>query len=401
MSRHRTLVTYLVAALLATGTAVRYLLMLRGAPLYGWVVGLLAVYLLLLALEPWLSRRSRLYTHLYLGAQTGIAIALALMSPRLDYFASLFIPLVLQAVHVLQPRVSFAWIGLFTVIVAALMFYSQEFGKALASVLILTVLYWFNGSYAIVARQAGTARQESQDLLEELQAAHHQLQSYTVQAQVLAVEQERSRLARDLHDSVTQTLFTMTLTVESTRILLTRDLDRARQQLDKLQELARSALGEMRALIYRLRPSVVAEHGLAAALRRHLVMLQRGHGLSVALEVVGESHLRREQAQRLFRIAQEALNNVVKHAETDRAHVTLRLEDDHTFLEVRDHGKGFVPQAVGRQGTHIGLATMRERAEQLGGTLRIDSHPGEGTRVVVEIPAPGRDYDFESAQEQA
>ena len=206
----------------------------------------------------------------------------------MDYFASLFIPLALQAVHVFQPRVGFAWIGLFTVINAVLLFYGQEFGKALASVLILTVVYWFTASYTIVARRAETARQESQDLLEELQAAHRQLQSYTAQAQELAVERERSRLARDLHDSVTQTLFSMTLTVQSSRILLTRDLDRAKQQLDKLQELARSALGEMRALIYQLRPSVVAELGLAAALRHHLATLQREHGLAVALEVSGD-----------------------------------------------------------------------------------------------------------------
>jgi signal transduction histidine kinase len=297
--------------------------------------------------------------------------------------------------------VSFGWIGLFTVIMATLLFYSHEFGNALASVTVLTVVYWFTASYSIVARRAETARRESQELLEELQATHHQLQSYTVQAQELAVERERSRLARDLHDSVTQTLFSMTLTVQSTRILLTRDLDRAKRQLDKLQELARSALGEMRALLYQLRPGVVAEHGLTAALRHHLATLQREYGLAVVLEVSGESPLRPEQAQRLFRIAQEALNNVVKHAETDRARVILRFEADHTSLVVQDRGKGFVPEALGSGGAHMGLSTMRERAGQSGGTLVIDSRPGQGTRVVVEIPAPGRDNDRESVQVRA
>ena len=96
MSRHRTLVTYLVATLVAVATAIRYLVRVRGDPLFGWVAGLLAVYFCLLALEPWLSRRSFLCTHLYLAAQTGIVVALALLFPLLDYFASLFIPLVLQ-----------------------------------------------------------------------------------------------------------------------------------------------------------------------------------------------------------------------------------------------------------------------------------------------------------------
>jgi signal transduction histidine kinase len=400
MSRHRTLITYLVASLVAIGTAARYLLRLRGDPLYGWIVALLAVYLLLLALEPWLSRRSTLYTHAYLAAQTGIAVTIGLIAPGIDYFTNLLVVLVMQAVHALQPRASLLWIGLLTAIMAVVMFTLFEFGEALPAVLILTVVYWFMGSYAVVARQAETARQESQDFLEELQAAHRQLQGYTRQAQELAVEQERGRLARDLHDSVTQTLFTMTLTVESARLLLTRDLDRAKGQLDRLQELARSALGEMRALIYQLQPSAVAEHGLTAALRHHLVMLQREHGLVVALEVSGESHLRPEQAQRLFRIAQEALNNVIKHAGTDKADVTLRFEDGYTFLQVRDHGRGFVPNAGDTGGTHIGLSTMRERAARLGGTLIVDSRPGGGTRVVVEIPAPGRDGDLESAQKQ-
>jgi signal transduction histidine kinase len=131
------------------------------------------------------------------------------------------------------------------------------------------------------------------------------------------------------------------------------------------------------------------------------MVLRREHDLMVALEVSGESHLRPEQAQRLFRIAQEALNNVVKHAETDRAYVTLWLEDEHTILEVRDHGKGFAPGAVDTGRGHIGLSTMLERAEQMGGTLAIDSRPGYGTRVVVEVPALGPGFSLKTAQEQA
>jgi signal transduction histidine kinase len=115
----------------------------------------------------------------------------------------------------------------------------------------------------------------------------------------------------------------------------------------------------------------------------------------------GESHLRPEQAQRLFRIVQEALNNVVKHAETDRAHVILSPGDGHLLLEVRDSGKGFVLDGPAPGGAHIGLATMRERAEQLGGTLRVDSHPGQGTRVLVEIPTPVRQIGLEGAREPA
>jgi signal transduction histidine kinase len=385
MARHRTLITYLVAYLVAIGTAIRYLNAYRGDPYQWTVAGLLGVFFLLLVIEPWLSRRSRRYSHLYLAVQTGITVTLSLIPPNLDYFSILFVTLVLQAVHVFPPRTGFRWIGAFTVIMSILMFYEQGWNKGLPFVLIFTILYLFFGSYTSVARQAETAREESQKLLDELQAAHQQLQVYTAQAEDLAVVQERNRLARNLHDSVTQTIFSMTLTAEAARLLFDRDSARATTQLDKLQELAKSALREMRSLVFELRPTVAAELGLIPALRHHIITLERQHGLAVDLSVTGEPHLSGLQAQRLFRIIQEALNNVVKHAQTDRASVTLRFEDSRTFLQVEDHGQGFAPEATHTAEKHIGLSTMRERVEMMGGTLTIDSRPGEGTRVAVEL----------------
>jgi len=173
MSRHKTFVTYLTAYLFAIGTAVRYVVKYTGDPLFWPVTGLLAVFLALLAIEPWLSRRSRLHTHLYLAVQTGIAVVLSLIPPKLDYFAILLVPLTLQAVHVFQPRIGFRWIGTFVIVVAALGFYGQEFGKALAFVLSFTMLYLFSGSYAVVARQAEIAREKSLGLLDELQLSQN------------------------------------------------------------------------------------------------------------------------------------------------------------------------------------------------------------------------------------
>jgi len=388
MSRHRTLVTYLVAYLVAAGTAIRYLVMYKGDPLFWWITGLLAVFLTLLAIEPWLSRRSRLYTHLYLGLQTGIAIGLSLIPPKFDYYSILLVPLTLQAVHVLQPRTGFRWIGTFVVIMAAFMFYGQAFNKALALVLIFAVLYLVFGSYAVVARQTEAAREKSQVLLDELQTAHRQLQNYAAQAEDMAVIRERNRLARHLHDSVTQTLFTMTLTTDAALLLFDRDPARAVPQLDKLQALARSALAEMRSLISALRPADITQQGLIPALRHHLGALKSQQGLNVALNVIGEPHLSPEQAERLFRVIQEALNNVAKHAHTNEANVTMRFEEFQTLVQIEDEGQGFVPEETQARTGHIGLSTMCERVEMMGGTLTIDSRPGEGTRVLVEIPRP-------------
>jgi signal transduction histidine kinase len=385
MARHKTLVTYLTAYLVATGTAIRDLSAYRGESYQREVLALLAAFFLLLAIEPRLTRRSRRYTHLYLAVQAGIIFALSLIPPRLDFFSLLFIPLILQAVYVFHPQIAFRWTIAFTVIMAVLMFSGQGWSRGLPLVVIMVILYLFFGSYAAVVRRAEAALEVSQKLLAELRATHEELQLYTEQAEELAVVQERNRLARNLHDAVTQTIFSMTLTAEAAHILFDRDPPRAGTQLDKLQELAQSALGEMRSLVFELRPTAVAELGLIPALRHHITALERQHGLIVALHTAGKPHLSDTQAQRLFRIIQEALNNVVKHARTDRASVTLQNESDHVLVQVEDHGCGFTPETTDSDGGHMGLITMRDRAEMMGGTVTINSRPGEGTRVTVEI----------------
>ncbi len=386
MARHRTLVTYLVAYLFAIGTVVRYVVIYTGGPLLWPVTVLVAVFLALFAIEPWLSRRSRLYTHLYLALQTGIAVALALIPPNVDYFALLLIPLGLQAMHAFQPRMGFRWIGVFVVVMAALMFYGQELGKALAFALTFTTLLLLLGSYSVVARQAEIARQKSRGLLDELQTAHRQLQRYVVQAESVAVTRERERVARNLHDSVTQTLFTMTLTTEAARLLFDQDPARAVPQLDKLQVLARSALAEMSELISALQPATITQQGLIPALAYHVAVLKQQRGLNVTLDTIGEPHLPPEQTERLFRVIQEALTNVVKHARTDQASVAMRFEEHQATVQIEDKGKGFILGDTHAEAGHIGLSTMRERVEMMGGTLTIDSSPGRGTRVAVEIP---------------
>lgn len=177
----------------------------------------------------------------------------------------------------------------------------------------------------------------------------------------------------------------MRLTAEAARMLLESEPARVRTELDKLQTLAKSALAEMRSLIFELRPTAVAELGLIPALRHHIMTLERQYGLTVDLKVDGQPHITELESQRLFRITQEALNNVVKYARTDKAYVTLRFDDDQVFLQVEDKGKGFDQQTAITAEDHIGLVGMQERVDAMGGILTIDSHPGEGTRVTVEV----------------
>lgn len=202
----------------------------------------------------------------------------------------------------------------------------------------------------------------------------------------LAIVEERNRLARDLHDSVTQSLFSMNLMIEATRMLLDRDTAAAGQQLAQLRERTQQALAEMRDLIHSLRPAELSEQGLVAALRRWGERVRHEHLLPVEVRVEGPTPLRlsERQERELFRIAQEALNNVVKHAAASRA--TIRLHNDTAALSllIEDDGCGFDPTGPLRTDA-FGTRGMRERVALLGGALTVDSQPRMGTRVLVTI----------------
>jgi nitrate/nitrite-specific signal transduction histidine kinase len=208
------------------------------------------------------------------------------------------------------------------------------------------------------------------------------------QAQQLAVMEERQRLARDLHDSVTQALFGVTMYAEAaTRLLSSGDSNGSKvvDHLRELQATAQEALREMRLLIFELRPPVLEEEGLVAALQARLDTVETRSGLEVELKVEGGGErLSHEIEAGLYRIAQEALNNVLKHAEAHRIAVCLRQDERSVTLEVADDGVGF-DQATARRQGGLGLPGMEERAKEMGGHLLIESSPGEGTKVSVEV----------------
>ena len=196
------------------------------------------------------------------------------------------------------------------------------------------------------------------------------------QAGELAAGEERAHLARELHDSVTQALFSMTLVSRSVEMLLETDPDAARAHLVQLRELQREALAEMRALIFELRPGNLESDGLVRALKTHTAALQGRLGLPVVVESDLEDRLPLAAEEVLYRIAQEALHNVVKHAAARQVRVEVRQHDGGVRLRVEDDGKGFDPATV--PDGHLGLAGMRARADRVGATFACESRPGSG-----------------------
>jgi signal transduction histidine kinase len=206
-------------------------------------------------------------------------------------------------------------------------------------------------------------------------------------AQEIAALRERQRLARDLHDSVSQALYGISLGAHTARTLLERDPARAAQPIDYVLTLAEAGLAEMRALIFELRPESLQAEGLVAAINHQLAALSARHGIGVQASLGEEPDVPLGVKEAIYRILQEALHNTVKHARAANVRISLASNASGLEVEVQDDGIGF--NANGDFPGHLGLQSMKERAAGFGGTLRVESEPGKGTKVHARVPRRG------------
>ncbi len=197
-------------------------------------------------------------------------------------------------------------------------------------------------------------------------------------AQLAASLEERQRLARELHDSVSQALYGIALGARTAQTLLERDPAKASEPVDYVLSLAEAGMAEMRALIFELRPESLESEGLSAAIRKQVEAVQARHGIPVAFETCEEPDLPLPTKEAAYRIAQEALTNVVKHSGATEVRVTLSSANGTVMVQVADNGSGF--DAAGEFPGHLGLHSMRERTEKAGGKFGIDSDRS-GTRI--------------------
>ena len=205
------------------------------------------------------------------------------------------------------------------------------------------------------------------------------------QAAELAASRERAHLAQELHDSVTQALFSMTITAGTARMLLEQRKPGVAAKLDEVSALAREALGEMRSLIFELRPGNLTEEGFVSALRKHVASVQGRTGLVIRLDASPDlARLPLPIEDALYRIAQEAIHNAVKHAQAHEVNIRITNSPTSVRLEIRDDGIGFDPR-MPTDG--LGLPGMAARADRLGGSVTVESAPGHGTVVAAVLPA--------------
>ncbi|MEV7792220.1 GAF domain-containing sensor histidine kinase [Streptomyces sp. NPDC087512] len=202
----------------------------------------------------------------------------------------------------------------------------------------------------------------------------------------LTIAEERSRLAHELHDAVSQKLFSLRLTAQAAAALVDRDPARAKGELQQVAALAAEAADELRAAVVELRPAALDEDGLVATLRDQIRVLDRAHTARVTFTGHGVKALPAAQEEAVLRVAQEALHNALRHSGADRVDVTLDRRGTGAVLRVTDDGTGFDPHAVRRAGRHLGLVSMRDRANGAGGTLTVESAPGKGTTIEMEVP---------------
>ena len=388
---------YLPIYLLYAATALRGTIMIAARRDPTLSAALLAAYGVLLLSEPWVNRRlasrsvrlAGRYRVLYMLVQIGLILGIVLPGPTPDALLALFFPLAFQAVQFFGWRAGRWWIVAFLAPMLAYVIRHPDPNNRIMS-LVFEAGCFLLGALAGMTQRAEAARAENLRMAQELQAAQKELEKYTSQVEELAAERARTLLARELHDSVTQTVFSMNLAVEAARLTLPKGPAATAAQLDRVQSLSKSALGEIQKLVSQLQPPGGDGQGLVSGIRRLVARYRTGEELEVDLQAAdGQRDLPPAASANLCNIVQETLANVKKHAGTRQACVRMDLGGRPAWVEVEDRGCGFdLGSALSRPG-HLGLTEMAERAREIGWRLSIDSQPGRGTRVRIEEALEG------------
>ena len=334
------------------------------------------------------ARGSRAQIWLYLTSQLLLIAGMILLNPTASKVESiLLLPIAAQATLLLPLRPGFLWVlGYFAF---ELVMFRFSFGRiGIENILLPLGGYIGFGAFGATLRQAEMARIQNDLLLKDLQVAHHQLQTYTAQAEQLAVSQERNRLAREMHDSLGHRLTVAVVQLEGAQRLIGTDPDRAGQVILSMRAQLKDALAELRQMLGALRTETAVSPTVDTDLRTAVVDLvhtfQSATGLPIQLSLPDQlPPLTEHQHRTLFRAAQESLTNVQRHAQASQAWITLSRQNSILLLTTEDDGQGF-PEMV--EDGRFGLRGLSERATQLGGDISLLASQHGGAKLQLRLP---------------
>jgi signal transduction histidine kinase len=351
------------------------LLAARGLPTpqAQWMLlGLCAVYGLL---YHFMFRAGRYENHpaLYFGSQFLVLIALLFLQPPfVDGINFLYLIVSVHAALVLTRAAASLWIAAYVLAVSASAVLTSG-ADGFFAVSFYLVVYVICGVFGHILQQADLARQHNQQLIEELKSTQEKLQE-------LAVLEERNRLARDLHDSVKQQVFAISMQLSAVRTALS-ETDKSYSSIVEAERLAQQAGAELTTLIGALRPPVLESKSLPEAIKEYVHEWTRQNKIATEINV-GELSVNSNIEQVLFRVLQEALSNVARHSKAGRVVVVLKSENGNVTLAVEDDGIGFDSKQITKG---IGLDSMRERLAAVNGELAITSLQSQGTRIAATV----------------
>ena len=220
---------------------------------------------------------------------------------------------------------------------------------------------------------------------EQLMEANRKLRKYAITSEKLAQTQERNRIARELHDTLAHTLSSISVQLEAAKALFDRNPDEAKEMLARTLENTKNGLAETRRTLVDLRASELETYGLTRAIRNTVESAAERGGFKASLDLDREIDILPEDATHtLYRTVQESVENTLRHANAGRMRIRIQADEGSIEMEIEDDGVGFDPAKLKKE--HFGIRGMRERVEMLGGTMKIESNPEEGTRIIVTIP---------------
>ena len=362
-------------------TAILYLILVIAHILLHWVLGMIA------------SQPKKVFW--YIIVQGMLAFFISWMSGQIGMVFAAFMGLLGEAVGLLGLTRRALLASVFYLVLGAVnVAQTSDFVSLGWTLLGIIPMILFVVVYVTLYMRQIEAREQAQTLLTELEAANRQLSEYAAQVEDLTIAAERQRMARELHDTLSQGLAGLILQLEAADAHLTKERpERAQKIVEDAMEQARETLASARRAIGDLRSSVDSVPGLEQALEAEVKRFENATGLSCELDVQLSNKLPEPVVETGLRIISEALTNVARHAQAAHAWVQVEETEKQLYLEIRDDGPGFDPEAV--EAGHYGLLGMRERARLAEGRLDVQSERGQGTTIKVWLPTTSEGVSHE------